>query len=530
MPDAHPRLARSAGVFGLATITSRILGLVRDVVLAYYFGAGNAADAFRVAFRVPNLVRALFAEGAMSAAFVPTFTRHLALHGRARAWHLANSVINALIIVTMVIVVLGLVFADPLVRFFAGEFASVPGKIELTVHLTRIMLPFLTMVAVAAALMGMLNSLGHFFVPALAPAMFNVAAILVGVTMVPMAGPLGVEPITIWAVGTLMGGLGQLLIQWPPLAREGFRYRPVLDTRDEGLRQVLLLMGPGTLGLAATQINVLVNTILATSEGTGAVTWLDFAFRLMYLPIGLFGVSIAAAATPAVSRMVAAADVGRIRTTIAGAIGLMLLLNVPAMAGLIVLARPIVAAIFERGQFTAADTEATAGALQFYAIGLVGYSIVRIVSPTFYALQRSRIPVMVSAGSVVVNITLNLALVRVMGYRGLALGTSVTALINAGAQLWLLRREIHGLEGRRMLASAARVAVASAVMAAAAWGSYALAEAWLPGTSLLRQIVRLAASIGISLGTLAGAAQLLGIPEFGEARDLVLGRLRRLRR
>lgn len=527
MPDSHPRLARSAGVFGLATVASRILGLVRDQVLAYYFGAGNAADAFRVAFRVPNLVRDLFAEGAMSAAFVPTFTRVLTAHGRDRAWHLANSVISALLLVTSVLVVLGVVFADPLVRGFAGDFGAVPGKIELTVQLTRIMLPFLALVAVAAALMGMLNSLGHFFVPALAPAMFNVASILVGVTLVPLADRLGMQPIAVWAVGTLVGGVGQLVIQWPPLAREGFRYRPVLDTKDEGLRQVLLLMGPGTLGLAATQINVLVNTVLATSEGTGAVTWLDFAFRLMYLPIGLFGVSIAAAAAPAVSRLVAEADVARIRSTIAGAIGLMLLLNVPAMAGLMVLARPIVAVIFERGQFTAADTAATAGALQFYAIGLVGYSIVRIVSPTFYALQRSRIPVMVSASSVVVNVTLNLALVRVMGYRGLALGTSVTALINAGLQLWLLRREIHGIEGRRMLAAAARVAAATIVMAAAAWGSYALADTWLPGMSLPRQAARLTFSIGIALGTLAATAQVLGIPEFGAARDSVLARLRR---
>lgn len=529
MPDSHPRLARSAGVFGLATVASRILGLVRDQVLAYYFGAGNAADAFRVAFRVPNLVRDLFAEGAMSAAFVPTFTRVLAAGGRERAWRLANSVVSALVIATSAIVVAGILFAEPLVRGFAGDFAEVPGKIELTVQLTRIMLPFLVTVAVAAALMGMLNSLGHFFVPALSPAMFNVASIAVGVTLVPLAGPMGVEPIVVWAVGTLVGGVGQLAIQWPPLAREGFRYRPMLDTRDEGLRQVLLLMGPGTLGLAATQINVLVNTILATGEGTGAVTWLDFAFRLMYLPIGLFGVSIAAAATPAVSRLVAEADMTRIRSTVAGAIGLMLVLNVPAMAGLIVLARPIVAVIFERGQFTPADTVATASALQFYAVGLVGYSIVRIVTPTFYALQRSRIPVVVSASSVAVNVTLNLALVRVMGFRGLALGTSVTALVNAGLQLWLLRREIHGIDGARMAASAARVAAATAVMAAAAWASQAAAEGWLPGTALSHQVARLAISISVALVVLGTAAHALDIREFGEARDAVLVRLRRPR-
>jgi putative peptidoglycan lipid II flippase len=466
----------------------------------------------------------------MSAAFVPTFTRHLALHGRDRAWHLASSVINALLIVTGVLVVAGIVFAEPLVRIYAADYAEVPGKLELTIALTRIAFPFLTMVAVAAVLMGMLNSLGHFFIPALSPAMFNVAIIVMALTLVPLAPSLGVAPITIVAVATLVGGLGQVLIQWPPLRREGFRYRPVLDVRDEGLHRVLLLMGPGTIGMAATQINVFVNTVLATGEGTGRVSWLDFAFRIMYLPIGLFGVSIATAATPAISRMVAEQDFARIRSTLANALGLMLFLNVPATIGLIVLAQPIVAVIFEHGEFTAAYTVATAAAVQLYAIGLVGYSIVRIISPTFYALQRSRVPVMVSAGSVLVNVALNLALVRVMGYRGLALGTSITAILNATVQLFLLRREINGIGGTRIAASLARVLIASAMMGAATVGSYATLEDIMPGDALPAQILRLLIAISVSLMVLVAAAQLLRIPEYGEARDLVLGKLRRMAR
>ena len=524
-----PRLARSAGVFGLATIASRVLGLVRDQVLAFYFGAGDANDAFRVASRIPNLVRDLFAEGAMSAAFVPTFTRQLTLHGREQSWRLASSVINALLIVTGLIAVAGIVFAEPLVRLFASEFSSVPGKIELTIYLTRIVFPFLTLVAVAAVLMGMLNSLGHFFIPALSPAMFNVAMIVMALTLIPFADSLGVQPITIVAIGTLVGGVAQLVIQWPPLRQEGFRYRPVLDVRDEAMHRVLLLMGPGTIGMAATQINVFVNTVLATGEGTGAVSWLDFAFRLMYLPIGLFGVSIATAATPAISRMVAEQDFGRIRSTLAHALGLMLFLNLPATVGLIVLAQPIVAVIFEHGEFTASDTIATAAALQLYAIGLIGYSIVRIISPTFYALGRSRIPVMVSAASVVVNIVLNITLVRMLGYRGLALGTSITAIVNASVQLYLLRREIHGLEGSRIAASFARVMVASAAMGGVTWGAHAALLTVLPGDSLVIQIVRLVLTIGVSLATLVASAQLLRIREFGEARDLVIGRLKRMR-
>lgn len=522
-----PRLARSAGVFGLATITSRILGLVRDQVLAFYFGAGDANDAFRVASRIPNLVRDLFAEGAMSAAFVPTFTRLLTLEGRERSWRLASSVINALIIVTSVIVVLGIVYADPLVRLFASEFSAVPGKIEQTIYLTRIVFPFLTLVAIAAVLMGMLNSLGHFFVPALSPAMFNVAVIVISLAFIPFAETLGIQRITIVAIATLVGGIGQLVIQWPPLRAEGFRHRLVLDMKDEGLHRVLLLMGPGTLGMAATQINVFVNTVLATREGTGAVSWLDFAFRVMYLPIGLFGVSIATAATPAISRMVAERDYARIRSTLAHALGLMFFLNLPATIGLIVLARPIVAVIFEHGNFTASDTIATAAALQLYAIGLIGYSVVRIISPTFYAIGRSRVPVMVSAASVLVNITLNVTLVQVFGYRGLALGTSITAIVNASVQLFMLRREIHGLEGARIAASFARVIAASAVMGLVTWGAHAFMLGLLPGGSLTAQIIRLLVTIGVSLVALAGVAQLLRIREFTEARDLVVSRFRR---
>jgi putative peptidoglycan lipid II flippase len=523
-----PRLARSAGIFGLATIASRILGLVRDQVVAFYFGAGDANDAFRVASRIPNLVRDLFAEGAMSAAFVPTFTRQLTLHGRDRAWHLASSVINALILVTGVIVVAGIIFAEPLVRLFAAEFAEVPGKLELTIYLTRIVFPFLTLVAVAAALMGMLNSLGHFFVPALSPAMYNVAVVVMSLALIPLAPSLGVEPITIVAIAALVGGVGQLAIQWPPLRREGFRYRLVLDIRDEGLHRVLLLMGPGTLGMAATQINVFVNTVLATGEGTGAVSWLDFAFRLMYLPIGLFGVSIATAATPAISRMVAEQDFARIRSTLANALGLMLFLNIPATVGLFILAEPIVAVIFQHGEFTAADTIATARALQLYAIGLVGYSIVRIISPTFYALQRSRIPVMVSAGSVIVNVGLNLTLVRVIGYSGLALGTSITALLNATVQLWLLRREISGLEGTRIAASTLRVMAAAAIMGAVTWGLHHWLLQAMPGGSFVLQASRLFITITVSMAALVAAAQALRVPEFAEARDLIVGRLKRM--
>jgi putative peptidoglycan lipid II flippase len=281
--------------------------------------------------------------------------------------------------------------------------------------------------------------------------------------------------------------------------------------------------------MAATQINVFVNTVLATGQGTGAVSWLDYAFRLMYLPIGLFGVSVATASTPAISRLVAAEQLGQVRATIAHAISLMMLLNVPATVGLVVLAEPIVRVIFEHGSFIASDTTATASALRYYALGLLGYSVVRIVSPAFYALGQSRTPVMVSAASVLVNVALNLALVRVMGYRGLALGTALTALLNALTQLALLRRQIGGVQGRAIAASFARIALASVAMGAAASAADRLLAGWLPGDTVVLHGIRLGWSIGLALVVLLAAAWALRIPELDEARALVLGRLRRRR-
>jgi putative peptidoglycan lipid II flippase len=507
-------------------MTSRILGVVREQVLAAYFGAGNAMDAYNVAYRIPNLVRDLFAEGAMSSAFVPTFTRHLTNEGKASAWRLGNLVVNGLIVITACVVVAGIVFAEPLVVLFASAYREVPGKLELTVFLTRLMLPFLTFVAVAAAFMGMLNSLHRFFIPAVSPAMYNVATITCALVLVPLMPRLGLPAITAIAIGSLLGGVAQLAVQWPALRREGFRYRPLLDWRDAGLRRVLILMGPGTVGLAATQVNVFVNTVLATGEGTGAVSWLNYAFRLMYLPIGLFGVSVATATLPAVSRHVAGRDEPAARRTVADGLSLMLMLNVPATVGLLVLATPIVRVIFERAAFTAADTAATAAAVRFYALGLAGYSIVRIVSPVFYALGQNRTPVMVSMATVLANALLNIWLVRVMGYEGLALGTSIAALFNATLLMVFLRRRLAGIEERRVAGSLVRIVIASVIMGAAAVGADAAMGVWLPGSGLLAQIIRLSTTIAAAIGVLAASAYVLRIREFRQGVALVTRRFR----
>ena len=518
------RLARSAGLISLATFASRILGVVRETVLAFYFGAGPAMDAYNVAFRIPNLLRDLFAEGAMTAAFVPAFTRTIEARGREHAWRLGNLVINALLVITGTLCLLGILFAAPITALIASEFAEVPGKLELTTQLTRVMLPFLTTVAVAVAMMGMLNSLRRFFIPSLSPAMFNVATILCAVVLVPVFTAIGWPPIMAIAIGTLLGGLGQMAIQWPVLRKEGFRYRPILDFRDPELQQILRMMIPGTLGVAAVNINVLVNTYLAAAE-PGAVSWLGYAFRLMYLPIGIFGVSIATAALPDLSRHAAGDDMAAVRRAVSGALRLMLMLNVPAMVGLMVLAEPIVALLYQRGNFTPGDTAATAAALLFYSPGLLGYSAVKIASPTFYSLRDSRTPVVVSVASVALNLVLNIALFRIMGFKGLALGTAIAAVFNALTLVLLLRRRIGGLDGRRLATASVKISIAAAAMGAVALQTSRMLEGWLPGDGELTRAVRVGLAIAAAIVALIAAARLLRIEEFTEASSRVVRRI-----
>jgi len=509
----------------IATLLSRLLGMARDIVLAAIFGAGAAMDAFVVASRIPNLVRDLFAEGAMSAAFVPTFTRQLTQKGEANAWRLGSNVINALILVTGTLVVLGMIFAYPLADFYTDD-EQFAANLDLTARLTRWMLPFLTLVAVAVAQAGMLNSLRRFFVPAVSPATYNVALILSALVIVPFCPALGLEPIEGIAIGSLLGGVLQIVTQWPALHAAGFRYKPILDFKDPALRDVLLLMGPGTVGVAAGQINLFVNTVLATSQEVGAATWLTYAFRLMYLPIGLFGVSVATAAVPELARQAVEEGFAGMRRTLSSSLRLMLVLSVPAMAGLAALAYPITQVVLERGEFTPADTAAVSYALLMYAPGLIGYSIVKIASPSFYALKDARTPVMISVVTVLSNVALNLWLIRVMGYAGLALGTATASLINASLLLTLLSRRIGGVDAPRVVLTFVKIGLASAAMAAAAWFAQIELAATIGDVTFVQRALALGGAIAAGILVLAAVAKLLRLSEFEEAMGTVLRRLK----
>jgi putative peptidoglycan lipid II flippase len=522
------RLSRTAGLIGLATMSSRVLGLIRDSAQAWYFGTTHQADAFVVATRLPSALRDLFAEGAMSAAFVPTMSRTLARDGKEAAWRLGSQVVNGLFLVTSLIVVITIIFAEPLTRAFAGPYENVrefPGKLDLTILLARINMPFLSLIAVAAAFMGMLNALRQFTAPAMAPALYNVVFIGCIMIFVPVCAHLGVQPVMALSVGMLLGGVAQAAAQWPALRREGYHHRWILDPRDPGLREVLMLMVPGTLGAAAAQINQLVNTSLATGT-SGAATALGFAFRLMYLPVGIIGVSAATAATPELARHAAAGEHDAMRKTLSWGLRLILILCVPAAIGLMVLDATIVEVIFERGAFDQQSTQLVATALFFYAPGIIGYSIVKVAAPGFYSLQDTRTPVIVSIVTIVTNLGLTVWLNGWIGFKGVALGTTIAANVNAGLLLYLLSRRLGGLDGSQIWRTLGKILVASLAMAVAVY----FVEAWLhellPARTWPPGMVRILGSIAAGMLVLAGAAHLLRIEEFGQAMERVLSRVR----
>ncbi len=447
--QASSGVLKAAGAMGAATFLSRIMGLIREQVFAYLFGAGNMTDAYQVAFRIPNLLRDLFAEGAMSASLVPTFTRARHEEGELRAWRVAGLVFRVLFCFVGLLSVVGIFFAPELVNLYASAFHSVPGKFELTARMTREMFPFFPLVALAAAFMGILNACGVFFLPAFASALFNLASVGIGVVLARVfsiwGSRWGVHPIEGMALGVVVGGAVQAFCQLPSLYRRGYRWvskrqEDPIWYRDDRLRKMLWMMVPGTIGLAATQVNLLVNTVLATSQGPGAVSWLNYAFRLMQFPIGIFGVSLASATLPKISEQWVRRDYSSVNETLTRSLRMVFAVNLPASAGLAFLGFPIIELIFQYGRFQASDAQATAWALAMYAVGLAAYSAVKVLVPACYALGNTRIPVISSVLSVGLTILLNVLMVKPLGYWGLALGTSIAAIFNSVFLLVALSR------------------------------------------------------------------------------------------
>ncbi len=546
----HSRLTRSAGVVSIAVMCSRVLGLVREMVLVHFLEARTSLDAYKAAFRIPNFLRDLFGEGVLSKAFVTTFTDVETRSGEKAAWRLANLVFNALVIVLIIITLAGIIFAPSIINFiFRGEgfnIAFLPDvshifsgkgadtilpadssfgfadKRELTVYLARIMFPFLLLVSLSAIAMGLLNSKGRFGVPASASSFFNLGSVAVGVWGYYTAPKLGLHPATGMAVGVLAGGVLQFTMQIPSMWRVGFRYKPVLSLTDPDFRQVMRLVAPATLGTAALQVNLLLNSIFASHEA-GWLTWNQLAFRIMHFPIGVLGVAISTASLPILSRLVAQGSMDEYRRTLSYALKLIFILSIPASVGLIVLGKPIVSLLYEHGRFGEYDTMRVAGSLFCYSFGLCGYSGVKIATDGFYALKNIRTPVIVSLFTIAFNAVLNSVFIFGLGFdqRSLAVSTACSITANFLLVLGLLWRRVGSLDGRGL----ASVFIKSVIAAAGMGVTTALIYSQLfpligNGFSLLVAIIA-------AMPVLYAFARILRIRELGQIIGYIVEKFRK---
>jgi putative peptidoglycan lipid II flippase len=512
---------RSAGIVSIAVFMSRVTGLVRESIMARMFGAGLIYDAFQLGFRIPNLTRDLFAEGALSSAFVPTFTEYLHRKSKEEASRLVNLVATALILVVGTVCALGVVFAPVLVRLLAPGFATVPGKFELAVEMTRIMFPFLLLVALAAQVMGVLNASNKFGVPAMASTFFNIGSVGFGVTLGVLAGPhIGISRIEGMAIGVVLGGALQLAWQIPSLYGLGYRFRIAFDWTHPGLVRIFRLMVPAILGNAATQINVMVSTNFASSISDpirgldGPVSWLSYAFRFMQLPLGLFGVALGSATLPSISRSAAQGNMDEFRRTLSKSLGMVFLLTIPSSVGLAVLGKSIIGSIYQGGRFQVYDTQQTALALSYYALGLAGYAALKVLTPAYYALGDARTPMLVSLASIAINYAAAESMIHMvgLGHAGLALATSAVALFGFVVLFEILRRRIGGVYGRELVSTLWRIGVASVAMGVATSISTRLVERWL-GVTQGARMADVAISIPFGLLVFYGFCRILNLTE-----------------
>ena len=458
--ESNQKLSKAAGTVSGMTLVSRVFGFLRDMVIAMAFGSSSSADAFFVAFRIPNMQRRILAEGAMTAAFIPVFTETLTKKGESVAWKLAANLFNILILVLSSASLLILIFSPAVITVFAPGFIDEPGKFELTVKLTRCMAPYLFFIGLAAFCMGILNTLKVFALPAAAPISQNISMIL----SVLFISPLMDEPIIGLAIGVVVGGALQLLIQLSAVLKKGMHFEKTLNFKQKEVFKIARLMGPVILGLAVYELNIMIDTLIASLLPGGSISYLYYGNRLVQLPLGIFAVALGVALLPTLSSQAAKGNLKELVQTLGFSIRLILFITIPATVGLIILREPIINSLWERGEFLASTTDGTAIALLYYSIGLCAYSGIKIIAPAFYSLQDTKTPAKIGIYSMILNTVLNLILMGPLQHGGLALATSIAALFNVALLIYYLRKRLGLMGGRKILRSTIKMAFAALAM------------------------------------------------------------------
>ncbi|OGW14175.1 MAG: murein biosynthesis integral membrane protein MurJ [Nitrospinae bacterium RIFCSPLOWO2_12_FULL_47_7] len=439
------------------TLLSRVFGFIRDMVIAMMFGSSAIADAFFVAFRIPNLQRRILGEGAVSAAFVPVFCEYLNTKSKEETWNLASNLFNVLLIALLASTAIIMVFAPAVVSVFAPGFIDEPDKFNLTVKLTRWMAPYLICIGLAALCMGILNAFKEFAIPAASPTLLNISMILSSL----LIGARMDEPIMGLAIGVLLGGLLQFLVQVPSIVRNGFKFKLTADWKHPGIIKIGKLLGPSVVGLGAYEINIIVDTLLASLLPGGSISYLYYANRLVQLPMGIFAVALGVAILPTLSDHASRKEFPELIKTLSFGIRLILFITVPATVGLILLRFPIINSLWERGEFSRTATEGTAFALLCYSVGLCGFAGTRVVATAFYSLQDTKTPAKIGIYSIAVNIIFSVLLMVPLQHGGLALATSIAATFNALALIVILKKRMGQIGGRKILNSFLKLLVAS---------------------------------------------------------------------
>jgi len=512
-------IAHAAGLIMIAMILSRIFGYVRDVVIYTHFGQDFRTDAYNAAFSIPDFLYYLLVGGALSSAFIPVFSSYVATGKEEEGWQVASTIINLVIILMFIGIGLGLIYTPFLIKLL------VPGFTEegfwLTVLLTRVMFAQSFFMALNGISQGILHSYKHFFAPALGSVLYNLGIIVIGIILVDKLGILG------FSLGVVMGAMLNFIVQIPALLKIGLRYKPIINLRHPGVKKILVLILPVLIGLSVTHFNLFVNQYLGSSLPQGMISALRAAQRIMQLPIGVFAIAVALAVFPTLTGQAARKEMKEFKSTISMGVRTVVFITLPAAVGLIALREPIVRAMFQQGQFTVANTEATASALLFYSLGLIGYSAQQVLNRAFYALQDTKTPVTIGIITIVLNIILNFMLIEPLGHRGLALAYSLAGLANMVLLLYYLRNKIGNIDGKNMLYSFTKTLLASLLMGVVVFYTAQLIEFNFDIQNKLVQIGEVLLAIAVGGLTYSILVTALKMQEASMAWGILMRRLRR---